>query len=142
MKPAPFTYHRPGSLEEALGILSEVAEQDGRIIAGGQSLVPMMALRLAQPAHLVDINEIPSLQGTSVERQTLVIRALARHADFHQPALTGPLGRLLATVCTKYRALSDPATGHLLRQSCPRRSRFGMVPYCRYPGRDRGSPAS
>ena len=60
MKPAPFTYHRPGNLEEALVILSQVAEEDGRIIAGGQSLVPMMALRLAQPAHLVDINEIPS----------------------------------------------------------------------------------
>ena len=98
MKTAPFTYHRPGKLEEALDILSRVAEQDGRIIAGGQSLVPMMALRLAQPAHLVDINEIASLRGTGVERQTLVIRALARHADFHQPALTGPLGPLLATV--------------------------------------------
>lgn len=98
MKSAPFTYHRPGNLEEALDILSEVAEQDGRIIAGGQSLVPMMALRLAQPAHLVDINEIASLRGTGVERQTLVIRALARHADFHQPAVNGPLGPLLATV--------------------------------------------
>ena len=98
MKPAPFTYHRPGDLEEALDILSEVAEQDGRIIAGGQSLVPMMALRLAQPAHLVDINEIAALRGTGVERQTLVIRALARHAHFHQPAVNGPLGPLLATV--------------------------------------------
>ena len=98
MKPAPFIYHRPGDLEEALDILSEVAEQDGRIIAGGQSLVPMMALRLAQPAHLVDINGIAALRGTTVERQTLVIRALARHADFHQAALTGPLGPLLATV--------------------------------------------
>ena len=98
MKPAPFTYHRPGKLEEALEILSRVAEQDGRIIAGGQSLVPMMALRLAQPAHLVDINGIASLQGTGVERQTLVIRALARHADFHRSAPAGPLGPLLATV--------------------------------------------
>ena len=98
MKPAPFTYHRPGNLEEALDILSEVAEQDGRIIAGGQSLVPMMALRLAQPAHLVDINGITALRGTGVERQTLVIRALARHADFQQPAVSGPLGPLLATV--------------------------------------------
>ena len=98
MKPAPFTYHRPGSLEEALDILSQVAGQDGRIIAGGQSLVPMMALRLAFPAHLVDINEISSLQGIGLERQTLVIRALARHAHFHNAATSGPLGRLLATV--------------------------------------------
>ena len=98
MKPAPFTYHRPGKLEDALEILSQVAGQDGRIIAGGQSLVPMMALRLAQPAHLVDINEIPSLRGIEVDRQTLVIRALARHADFHRPAIAGPLGSLLATI--------------------------------------------
>ena len=98
MKPAPFTYHRPGNLEEALDILSQVAHEDGRILAGGQSLVPMMALRLAQPAHLVDINEIPSLRGTSVERRTLVVRALARHADFHQPEVAGPLGPMLSTV--------------------------------------------
>ena len=98
MKPAPFTYHRPGNLEDALEILSQVAGQDGRIIAGGQSLVPMMALRLAQPAHLVDINEIPSLRGIEVDRQTLVVRALARHADFHRPAIAGPLGSLLATI--------------------------------------------
>ena len=98
MKPAPFTYHRPGNLEEALDILSQVAHEDGRILAGGQSLVPMMALRLAQPAHLVDINEIPSLRGTSVERRTLVIRALARHADFHHPEVAGPLGPMLSTV--------------------------------------------
>ena len=97
MKPAPFTYHRPGSLEEALVILSQVAEEDGRIIAGGQSLVPMMALRLAQPAHLVDINGIPSLQGIEVEQQSLVIRALARHAHFQKP-VSYPLGPLLATV--------------------------------------------
>ena len=98
MKPAPFTYHRPGSLEEALVILSQVAEEDGRIIAGGQSLVPMMALRLAQPAHLVDINGIPSLQGIEVEQQSLVIRALARHDHFEKPAACGSLGPLLATV--------------------------------------------
>ena len=98
MKPAPFTYHRPVTLEEALTILSQVAGEDGRIIAGGQSLVPMMALRLALPAHLVDINEIASLRGIGIEQETLLIRALARHADFHQPADSGPLGRLLATV--------------------------------------------
>ena len=98
MKPAPFTYQRPGNLEEALDILAQVAHEDGRILAGGQSLVPMMALRLAFPAHLVDINDIPSLQGIEVEQQSLVIRALARHAHFHQPAVSGPLGSMLAKV--------------------------------------------
>ena len=98
MKPAPFTYHRPATLEEALVILSQVAEEDGRVIAGGQSLVPMMALRLAQPAHLVDINGIAALQGIETDRQTLVVRALARHAHFQKPAVSGPLGPLMATV--------------------------------------------
>ena len=98
MKPAPFTYHRPATLEEALAILAQVAQEDGRILAGGQSLVPMMALRLAFPAHLVDINEIPTLRGIEVGQQALVVRALARHAHFHQPAVPGPLGRLLTTV--------------------------------------------
>ena len=101
MKPAPFTYHRPGNLEEALLILSQVAEEDGRILAGGQSLVPMMALRLAFPAHLVDINDIASLQGVEVEQQSLLIRALARHARFQRPVVPGPLGRLLATVAAQ-----------------------------------------
>ena len=79
-------------------MLSQVAGEDGHVLAGGQSLVPMMALRLAFPAHLVDINEIASLQGIQVETGSLLIRALARHTLFEQPVVTGPLGRLLATV--------------------------------------------
>ena len=58
MKPAPFVYHAPTSVDEAVATLAEVAPQDGRILAGGQSLVPTMAFRLARPAHLVDINGI------------------------------------------------------------------------------------
>ena len=58
----------------------------------------MMTLRLARPAHLVDINKIPSLQGIEVDWQTLVVRARVRHAHFHQAAVCDPLGQLLATV--------------------------------------------
>ena len=61
MKPAPFIRHAPKALDEALKILAEVAPQDGRVLAGGQSLVPIMAFRLAKPAHLVDINEVAGL---------------------------------------------------------------------------------
>src|SRR5690348_9242648 len=56
VKPASFAYHVPKSLDEALAVLAEVAPRDGRVIAGGQSLVPAMAFRLARPEHLVDIN--------------------------------------------------------------------------------------
>src|SRR5205809_5867339 len=55
VKPAPFAYHRPETLAEALRLLAELAPQDGRILAGGQSLVPIMAFRLACPLHLIDI---------------------------------------------------------------------------------------
>ena len=61
MKPAPFIRHVPKTLDEALKILAEVAAEDGRVLAGGQSLVPIMAFRLAKPAHLVDINEVEGL---------------------------------------------------------------------------------
>ena len=51
MKPAPFRYHAPQTIDEAVAILSQVAVDDGRILAGGQRLVPTMAFRLARPAH-------------------------------------------------------------------------------------------
>jgi carbon-monoxide dehydrogenase medium subunit len=98
MKPAPFVRHLPRTLDEALKVLAEVAPQDGRVLAGGQSLVPMMAFRLAKPTHLVDINEVAGLDRLAVEAGKLVIGARVRHAAFHKPAANGPLGKLLAEV--------------------------------------------
>jgi carbon-monoxide dehydrogenase medium subunit len=98
MKPAPFQYHAPTTIEEAVATLSEVAGDDGRVLAGGQSLVPIMAFRLARPAHLVDINGVEALRRLAVEGDTLSIGACVRHAAFHKPVVDGPLGRLLAKV--------------------------------------------
>jgi carbon-monoxide dehydrogenase medium subunit len=98
MKPAPFVRHVPKTLDEAVRILADVAPQDGRVLAGGQSLVPIMAFRLAKPAHLVDINEIAELGRIASSDQTLRIGALVRHAAFHKPVVEGPLGALLAYV--------------------------------------------
>jgi aerobic carbon-monoxide dehydrogenase medium subunit len=98
MKPAPFVRHVPRTLDEALAILSQVAGQDGRILAGGQSLVPIMAFRLAKPAHLVDINEVEGLDKISSDGKTLSIGACVRHAAFHKPVADGPLGKLLTFV--------------------------------------------
>ena len=61
MKPAPFDYHAPRTVDDAVSLLAEFAEQGGRVIAGGQSFVPMMAFRLARPSHLIDINRIGEL---------------------------------------------------------------------------------
>jgi aerobic carbon-monoxide dehydrogenase medium subunit len=98
MKPARFRYHAPKTVEEAVDTLAEVAGEDGRVLAGGQSLVPIMAFRLARPAHLVDINGVEGLRRLSVEGERLCIGACVRHAAFHTPVVDGPLGRLLATV--------------------------------------------
>ena len=98
MKPAPFVRHVPKTLDEALKILAEVAPQDGRILAGGQSLVPIMAFRLAKPAHLVDINEVAGLDKVTSNGKTLTIGARVRHSAFHKSVVDNPLGRLLSVV--------------------------------------------
>jgi carbon-monoxide dehydrogenase medium subunit len=98
MKPAAFIRHVPRTLDEALKILSDVAPQDGRILAGGQSLVPIMAFRLAKPAHLVDINEVEGLDRIVSDGKLLSIGALVRHAAFHISVVDNPLGTLLTFV--------------------------------------------
>ena len=98
MKPAAFRYHAPRTLDEAVAVLAEVAPDDGRVLAGGQSLVPIMAFRLAKPTHLVDINGIKELAHIKTAGDKLTIGACVRHAAFYEPVCDGPLGKLLATV--------------------------------------------
>ena len=98
MKPAPFVHHVPKTLDEALKTLAEVAPKDGRVLAGGQSLVPIMAFRLAKPAHLVDINGVAGLDKLASDGKTLSIGACVRHAAFHKPVIADPLGQLLTVV--------------------------------------------
>jgi carbon-monoxide dehydrogenase medium subunit len=98
MKPAPFQYHAPKTVAEAVAVLAEVAPADGRVLAGGQSLVPTMAFRLARPAHLVDINGIAELDRIARADGKLAIGACVRHAAFYRPVVDGPLGRLMSSV--------------------------------------------
>ena len=98
MKPAPFVYHAPTELKEAIATLAKVAPADGRVLAGGQSLVPSMAFRLARPAHLVDINAVTGLNRLTVTAEGLAIGACVRHAAFHRPVTDAPLGALLSAV--------------------------------------------
>ncbi len=98
MKAAPFEWHRPATLAEAVAVLAEVAPGDGRILAGGQSLLPAMALRVARPTHLVDINGIAELGVLVVQGDALRIGAMVRHARFHDPVENGALGALMARV--------------------------------------------
>jgi carbon-monoxide dehydrogenase medium subunit len=98
MKPAPFIRHAPRTVDEVVDQLSEFAPLDGRILAGGQSLVPIMAFRMARPTHLIDINEVGGLDRLAVDGNMLSIGARVRHAAFHRPVVEGPLGQLLSAV--------------------------------------------
>ena len=97
MKPASFTYHSPATVDAMLALLAELGD-DGKVIAGGQSLVPTMNFRLARPGHLFDLNGAAELDFLRAEGGKLRIGALTRHAAFHRPVVDGPLGRLLAEV--------------------------------------------
>ena len=79
MKPAPFEYVRPESLAEACALLA--ADEDARVIAGGQTLVPMLAMRLARPAKLIDILRLPELAGIRQEKNAIVVGATTRQAQ-------------------------------------------------------------
>jgi carbon-monoxide dehydrogenase medium subunit len=80
VKPSSFVYHRPATIDEALDVLAEVGS-DGKVLAGGQSLVPLMSMRLAAPAHLVDVNRIDGLGGVRTGADGVRVGATARHAD-------------------------------------------------------------
>ncbi|HEX3953660.1 MAG TPA: FAD binding domain-containing protein [Stellaceae bacterium] len=97
MKPSPFVYHAPREIAEATELLAQLGD-DGRVLAGGQSLVPMMAFRVANPAHLIDINGIAALDHLGASDSELVVGALTRHAAFHRPVVAGQLGELLTAV--------------------------------------------
>jgi carbon-monoxide dehydrogenase medium subunit len=77
MLPSKFDYHRPESLDEALRLLAEL--DDAKVLAGGQSLIPVMKLRLASPEHLVDINRVPGLDGIAESDGQVRFGALVRH---------------------------------------------------------------
>ena len=74
-----FEYHRPASVKQAAGLARKLA--DSRLIAGGQSLIPALKLRLARAAALIDLGDLPELRGISVVGTNVVIGALTRHAE-------------------------------------------------------------
>lgn len=78
MKPAPFDYHAPADVAEAIAMLADL--QDAKVLAGGQSLMPMMNMRYISPAHVVDINRLPALSRFSVAGGRIEIGAMVRQA--------------------------------------------------------------
>ncbi|MBV8936575.1 MAG: xanthine dehydrogenase family protein subunit M [Alphaproteobacteria bacterium] len=97
MKPVSFRYFAPRSVDEAIDLLAEHGEE-GKILAGGQSLVPAMNFRLARPASLIDINRIDALDYVREDGGQLRIGALARHSRFEAPVADGALAAFLPRV--------------------------------------------
>ena len=125
MIPPPFDYHAPKTLPDALALLGQFGDE-AKVLSGGQSLLPMMKLRFAQPAHLVDIGRIPGLDYIKEEGGFLKIGALAREAGLEASeivrskypilvdtasVIADPLVRNLATVAGNL-AHGDPANDH------------------------------
>ncbi|GAA4354295.1 FAD binding domain-containing protein [Angustibacter luteus] len=143
MKPAPFTYHRPAGLDEALDVLDQVGS-DGKVLAGGQSLLPLLSMRLAAPAHLVDVNHLPGLDVVEVTADVVRCGALVRHTDLlrhpaafdAQPLLRRALqhvahptirnrGTTVGSICHADPAAEMPAVTLLLGGTLVVRSRRG-----------------
>jgi carbon-monoxide dehydrogenase medium subunit len=109
MIPGPFAYHRPAGLEEAIGLLAEHGE-DAKILAGGQSLIPLMRFRFATPARIVDINRIAGLSGISEENGFLRIGALTRESELDRSSLVRERYPLLADTA---QVIADPIVRNL-----------------------------
>ena len=89
-----FTYHRPSSVDEAAAIMA--GSDDGRYLAGGQTLIPTMKLRLAAPSDLIDLGAIVELNGVTTEADAVVVGAMTPHADVAASANAVPALRVLA----------------------------------------------
>jgi aerobic carbon-monoxide dehydrogenase medium subunit len=96
VKPSEFIYHRPSAIEEALDLLGEFGDE-GKVLAGGQSLVPLLALRLARPEHVIDIGRIASLAAITDGEGGLLVGALARHSDVEDSPVVRRAQPLVAT---------------------------------------------
>jgi carbon-monoxide dehydrogenase medium subunit len=122
MLPAAFEYHRPETLDEALTLLSTHGDE-GKVLAGGMSLIPLMKLRFAAPGHLIDINRIAGLDGLDEAEGQLRIGAMTRHATLEHsdllkqrypvmaeaaPMISDPIVRNLGTIGGSL-AHADPA---------------------------------
>lgn len=104
MIPGRFTYHRPGSVSEAVKLLASLGE-DARPLAGGHSLIPMMKLRLAQPEHLVDLGRIAALKGIRQDGIEIVIGAMTTQAEIIGSALLAEKAPILIEAA---KVIADP----------------------------------
>lgn len=110
MKPAPFEYARPQTVAEAVRLLATTP--DAKVLAGGQTLGPMLNLRLAQPAVLIDIGRIPELAAVTEDRDAITVGTTVTHAAIEDRRIQDPTGGFLAHVARgiAYRAVRTRGT--------------------------------
>ena len=104
MIPAAFEYHAPASLDEATSLLARLGDE-AKILSGGQSLIPMMKLRLTSPPHLVDINNIPGLSYIRESDGVLAIGGLTRESELEDSEIVRTRYPLLHDTC---KVIADP----------------------------------
>jgi carbon-monoxide dehydrogenase medium subunit len=109
MIPAAFEYHRPSTLQDAVALLGRLGD-DAKVLAGGQSLIPLMKLRLASPRHVIDLNRISGLGSIAERDGALVIGALVRESELEASDLVRRRFPILADAC---RVIADPLVRNL-----------------------------
>ena len=109
MIPAAFEYHTPGSIKEATALLARLGD-DAKVLSGGQSLIPLMKLRLSSPRHVVDINGIGGLDGVREADGFLRIGALTRESDLEESEVVRTRYPLLHDTC---KVIADPLVRNL-----------------------------
>ena len=120
MIPAPFSYQRAGSVEEALELVAEHGD-DAKFLAGGHSLLPLMKLRLATPEVLIDLGRVPGLSAIEDRGGYIAIGAMARHRDVETSGLLARELPLLAHAAGQVGDSAGPAPGHDRRLARARR---------------------
>ena len=133
MFPPPFDYHAPATLEEAVALLARHPDE-AKVLSGGQSLLPLMKLRLGQPAHLVDIGRIPGLEYVEERDGVLAIGGRTREAALERAEVVRARYPLLAdtaaVIADNFPAVMRVAIGFLLRRVDVSRAmaRRGSIP--------------
>src|SRR5215510_5368491 len=122
MIPAAFDYHAPTTIGEATALLARLGE-DAKVLSGGQSLIPLMKLRLASPAHVVDINGIPGLSGIREADGALRIGALTRESDLEESEPIRSCAISRPSAATWPTAIRRTTTRRRCSRSAPRSSR-------------------
>ena len=104
MIPGSFEYHRPASLDEAVGLVARLGD-DSRVMAGGHSLVPMMKLRLAAPEHVIDLQDVAELKGISIDGGTVTIGSMVTQ---HEIVASAPLAAACSLLRDTALQIADP----------------------------------